>query len=151
MGGGAAAAILGSAGPDLLPALREELATSTRQVGEAVLTEAFGLRARGVRWIAHVISIIKHTPEGAWCPNPERLYDGVLKALELSAGKRARSIAFSMLATGEGRAKPDDVARFMIRAVRDFHRKGGRMDVTFALPTFRDYEAARRALASAQP
>ncbi len=148
MGGGAAAAILAAAGADLLAALRSELARSTRQIGEAVLTDAFGLRERGIRWIAHVISILKHTPEGAWCPHPDKLYDGVLKALELSAQKGARSIAFSMLGTGEGRVPPADAARFMLRAIRDFHRKGGSLDVTFALPTFRDFDAVQRALTS---
>ena len=148
MGGGAAAAILGAAGPELLVALRAELARSTRQVGEAVLTDAFGLRKRGIRWIAHVISIIKNTPEGAWCPHPEKLHDGVLKALELSAQKGARSIAFSMLGTGEGRVPPADAARSMLRAVQEFHRKGGSLEVTFALPTFRDFDAAQRALTS---
>jgi len=150
MGGGAAASVLREAGPDLLPALRRELATSSRQVGEAVLTEAFGLRERGIRWIAHIISIIRNTPEGAWCPRPEKLYDGVLKALELSAGKGARTVALSMLATGEGRVKPVDAASFMIRAVRDFHRRGGELSVTLALPTFRDYEAARAVLSGAR-
>ncbi|HLY74052.1 MAG TPA: macro domain-containing protein [Planctomycetota bacterium] len=146
MGGGAAASVLREAGPQLLPALQWELKASTRQVGEVVLTDAFSLQGRGIRWIAHIISIIKNTPEGAWCPRPERLYDGVLKALKLSAGKGARTVAFSMLGTGEGRVKPSDAAGHMIRAVRDFHRRGGELSVTFALPTFRDYEAARALL-----
>jgi O-acetyl-ADP-ribose deacetylase (regulator of RNase III) len=148
MGGGAAASILRVAGPDLIPALRQELARSTRQIGDAVLTDAFGLRDRGVRWIAHVLSIIKNTSEGAWCPKPEKLYDGVMKALELSSEKRVKSIAFSMLGTGEGRVKPADAARIMIRAIQDFQRGGGELSVMFALPTFRDYDAVQRLLAS---
>lgn len=143
MGGGAAAAILAGAGERLLPALRAELATSSRQIGDAVVTEAFGLAPRGVKWIVHVISIIKNTPQGAWCPEPEKLGNGVAKALQLASARGARSIAFSMLATGEGRVRPEDAARIMIDAVRRFHREGGTIRVLFALPTARDYEAAR--------
>ena len=147
MGGGAAQAVLAAAGPELLPALGAALAASTRQIGDAVITDSFRLRARGVRWIVHVLSILKHTPQGAWCPDPDRLYDGVLKGLELAAGKGARSIALSMLGTGEGRVKPRHAARLMVRAARDFHRSGGTMRVAFALPTFRDHEAVQAELA----
>jgi O-acetyl-ADP-ribose deacetylase (regulator of RNase III) len=95
----------------------------------------------------HVLSIIKHTPEGAWCPHPERLYDGVLKGLGLAAAKGARSIAFSMLGTGEGRVNPEDAARLMLSAVRDFHRSTGTaLRVHFSLPTFRDYKAVQELL-----
>ena len=147
MGGGAAQAIMAACGPELLPALRMALAESTRQIGDAVITDSYGLRDRGVRWVVHVLSIIKHTPEGAWCPQPDRLYDGILKGLRLAAGKGARSIAFSMLGTGEGRVKPEQAARLMIRAVRDFHRSGGALRVHFALPTYRDHEAVQSVLA----
>ncbi len=145
MGGGAAAAVLGAAGEALLPALKKELATSTRSIGEAVITDAFGLNARGIRWIVHVISIIKNTPEGACCPEPNKLPDGITKALQLATKRGARSIAFSMLATGEGRVTPDESARLMLRGVRAFK---GLIDVTFALPTPRDHTAMERAMAA---
>lgn len=145
MGGGAAAAVLAAAGPELLGALSSELARSTRQIGDAVITDAFGLRERGVRWVVHVISIIRNTPQGAWCPHPERLPDGVLKALHLASARGAQSIAFSMLGTGEGRVAPAEAARLMLRGVRAFQ---GAIDVRFALPTQRDYEAMQAAVRS---
>lgn len=148
MGGGAAASVLAAAGPDLLPALRQALAQSTRQIGDAVLTEGFRLKDQGVRWILHVISILKHTPEGAWCPHPEKLYDGVSKALQLAQSAGARSIAFSMLATGEGRVTPEDAARLMVRAMRDFQRSTpGALEIAFSLPTYRDYQAVQAVVA----
>jgi O-acetyl-ADP-ribose deacetylase (regulator of RNase III) len=137
--------VLVAAGEALLPALKNELATSTRSIGDAVITDAFGLKARGIKWIVHVISIIKNTPEGAWCPEPNKLPDGVTKALQLATKKGAQSIAFSMLATGEGRVTPDDAAKLMLRGIRAFK---GHIDVTFALPTPRDHTAVQRALAA---
>lgn len=144
MGGGAAASILAATGAAILPALRSELALSSRRIGDAVITDSFALHPRGVGWIVHVLSIIRDTPEGAWCPEPENLSEGVTKALRLASGKGAQSIAFSMLGTGEGRVKPEDAARIMLRGIRAFE---GAMEVTLALPTRRDLDAMRKRLA----
>src|SRR5215831_16077322 len=81
MGGGAAASVLMAAGPEVLPEAKLKMASSTRRVGEVVITDSFNLKSRGVRWIVHIISIIKHTPQGAYCPEPERLREGVTRAL----------------------------------------------------------------------
>ena len=77
MGGGAAAAVLAAAGPELLIELRSKLIGSPRRVGDVAVTDSFRLQAIGIRWVIHIISIIKHTPQGAYCPQPERLRDGV--------------------------------------------------------------------------
>lgn len=147
MGGGAAAAVLAAAGPEILDAVRKELAGRSRQIGDAVITDAFALGERGVKWVVHVLSIIKNTPQGAWCPEPEKLRDGVMTGLRLAAGKGAGSIAFSMLGTGEGRVKPPDAARIMVCAIRDFQRSANHpIAVHFALPTPRDFEAVERYL-----
>lgn len=84
MGGGAAASVLWAAGPELLTALKSKLAKSARTIGEVVVTDSFGLHKSGIRWIVHLISIIKHTPQGAYCPHPERLQDGVEKGYRVS-------------------------------------------------------------------
>ena len=143
MGGGALAAVLAAAGPQLLGAVSSELATTSRNVGTVVVTEAFGLRTNGVRWIVHIVSIIKHTPQGAYCPQPERLRDGVAAALHAVSRLGARSIAISALATGEGRVAPLAAAGFMLDGVRLFSTEtpDADLDVTFSLPSHRDYLA----------
>jgi len=91
MGGGAAASVLMAAGPEIIPVVRSKLSTSSRKVGDIVVTESFKLQSLGIRWVVHIISIIKHTPQGAYCPQPERLCDGVANALlaisKLDAGQ----------------------------------------------------------------
>src|SRR5262245_58826214 len=94
MGGGDADAILTAAGPESLTEVRAKLSVSTRRVGDVVATSSFKLEPTGIRWVLHIISIIKHTPQGAYCPQPERLRDGVLSALTIAAGLGVRSAAF---------------------------------------------------------
>jgi O-acetyl-ADP-ribose deacetylase (regulator of RNase III) len=120
-----------------------KLATSPRAVGDVVVTDSFKLQPMGVRWIVHLISIIKHTPQGAYCPHPERLRQGVAAALHAVSELGARSIAFSALGTGEGRVDPRDAARYMLEGVRAFNEAKPRsgLAVTFSLPSYRDYEA----------
>lgn len=146
MGGGTATAVLVACGERVMAAAREELAKTTRQIGEAVITP-FDLEPSGIRWIVHVVSIIKNTPQGAWCPKPEKLKDGVMKGLRLASEKGARSIAFAMLGTNEGRVKPDDAARIMIAGIREFQRvSGSPIEVHFSLPSHRIYDAVERRL-----
>jgi O-acetyl-ADP-ribose deacetylase (regulator of RNase III) len=143
MGGGAAASILTAAGPEILTALRSKLPGSQRRVGDAVLIPSFKMETSGIRWVLHIISIIKNTPEGAYCPQPERLRDGVCTALKLAADAGAHSIAISALGTGEGRVDPRTAARHMLEAIAAYRQTEKRADlaVTFSLPSFRDYEA----------
>jgi O-acetyl-ADP-ribose deacetylase (regulator of RNase III) len=149
MGGGAAASVLTAAGPELLPALRSKLSHSSRRVGDVVVTDSFGLQTSGIRWVAHIISIIKHTPQGAYCPEPERLREGVSNALSAVSKLGARSVALSALGTGEGRVEPRIAARHMFGGVRQF--RGAQphvaLEVIFSLPSFRDYEAFAAAIA----
>jgi O-acetyl-ADP-ribose deacetylase (regulator of RNase III) len=143
MGGGAAAAVLAAAGPEILIELRSKLAGSARRVGDIALTDSFKLQTVGIRWVIHIISIIKHTPEGAYCPQPERLRDGVYAALAAASKIGAHSVALSALGTGEGRVTPVDAARYMLDGVRAFRGISGASDlaVTLSLPSYRDYEA----------
>lgn len=150
MGGGAARAMLMLGGEELREALRAELGRGSRALGEAIMTPPFGLAGRGVKGVCHILSIRKHTSQGAWCPEPERLGPGVLRCLELSHELGARSVALSALATGEGRLDPARAARLMVDAARAYRRKhpDWPLEVQFALPTPRDYDAFQRALQS---
>ena len=143
MGGGAAAAVLTAAGPDILTDLRVKLASSPRRVGDVVITDSFRLQTVGIRWVIHIISIIKHTAQGAYCPQPERLRDGVCAGLVAASKAGALSVALSALGTGEGRVEPRDAARYMFDGVSAFQQSPGvsNLAVTFSLPSYRDYEA----------
>jgi O-acetyl-ADP-ribose deacetylase (regulator of RNase III) len=148
MGGGAASSILLGAGPELIAAAKQALAKSSRRVGEVVVTDSFNLRPFGIRWIVHIISIIKHTPQGAFCPEPERICDGITSALFEVSKLGARSIAISALGTGEGRVEPRLAARYMFTGVRAFRENepNSKLALTFSLPSFRDYEAFSQVL-----
>ena len=143
MGGGAATAVLAAAGTEILADLRCKLAGSPHRVGDVVVTPSFKMRSTGVQWVLHVISIIKNTPQGAYCPQPERLRDGVASALSTASKLGAHSVAFSALGTGEGRVEPREAARYMLEGARAFRQSETRtgLTVTFSLPSYRDYEA----------
>jgi len=143
MGGGAAAAVLAAAGPELLAELRSKLSGQSRDVGDVAFTDSFNLKAVGIRWILHIISIIKHTPQGAYCPQPERLRDGVCAALQIASKAGARSVAISALGTGEGRVAPQNAARYMLDGISAFRASSRESDleVILSLPSYRDYEA----------
>ena len=143
MGGGAAAAIIAAAGPELMDAARQKLAATTRRVGVAVVTDAFKLRSSGIKWVCHIVSIITKTPQGDWCPDPDKLYDGMRSGLAQVLEAGAASIAISALATGEGRVKPEDAARYMLTAIRDLpeNHANRKLRVVLALPTYDDYQA----------
>ncbi len=144
MGGGAAASILEKAGPKILEAVRKEFALlPSKNIGDVVITDAFDLKNQNIKFVCHLISIIKYTPQGAYCPHPEKLYNGVFKSIELAYYKGAHSIAFSAMGTGEGRIKPEHCARLMISAVKDFRKKtpNKNIDIYFSLPSYRDYKA----------
>ncbi|MCA9776652.1 MAG: macro domain-containing protein [Candidatus Eremiobacteraeota bacterium] len=145
MGGGAAMAVYQSCGPLVLEAARQALTQTSRGVGEVVFTAAYDHEC--TVYVGHLISIKTKTSEGDWCPEPERLGDGVYNALKkLPDG--ARTVAFSCLATGEGRAHPDKIARLMIGAVRRFFREEpeSAVQVLFCLPDYDDYQAFQRNL-----
>ena len=143
MGGGAAAAVLAAAGPEILAELQTKLAGTSRRVGDVAVTDAFELKATGVRWVVHIVSIIKHTPQGAYCPEPERLREGVYAALIAASKVGAQSIAISALGTGEGRVAPMDAARFMLGGVKAFRQSfsSAELAVVLSLPSYRDFEA----------
>jgi O-acetyl-ADP-ribose deacetylase (regulator of RNase III) len=142
MGGGAASSIVAGCGEGVLEAVRIELAKTSRLVGTAVITDGFNLRKRGVKYILHIVSIIKDTPQGAYCPTPELLPLGVETALKLAYSKGCRSVALAALATGEGRVPPSDAARYMLTGVSQFQATyKADLDITFCLPTASDHEA----------
>lgn len=149
MGGGAAGALLLLAGEALEKAAREHLGENTREVGETFFTPSFGLARRGIQWVCHIVSIIKYTDRGAYCPHPERLESGVARALQLAEERQIVRMAFSALGTGEGRVQPEHCARMMIGAARSHFRvqPESLLRVNFCLPGDRDFAAFEKVLA----
>lgn len=143
MGGGAAAAILAAAGEELVREARRKLAATSRRIGDAVVTDSFGLAKSGITQVCHIVSIMTNTPQGDWCPYPEKLYDGVKSGLKQLALGGLGTVGMSALATGEGRVKPADAARLMLTAIRDFQKDSGdwKPNVVLSLPNYDDYEA----------
>lgn len=152
MGGGAANALLVAAGPALRDDLRVRLAYTPRQVGTVVVTESHGLAPRGIRWVCHIVSILQDTPQGAWCPHPERLAGGVAEAVRRVRRLGGGSLGLSALGTGEGRVPPARAAEEMLGGVRAALREAGDegFRVVFALPSLRDYRAFEEALGGRQ-
>ena len=143
MGGGAAAAILAAAGQKIIEDARKKLAATDRRVGVAVVTDAHTLRQSGIQWVCHIVSIITKTPQGDWCPYPEKLYDGMLSGLNQVLATGATSFAVSALATGEGRVSSNDAARLMLTAIREFQRvkENRKLKIVLSLPTYDDFTA----------
>ena len=119
------------------------LSTTDRQVGDVAFTSPGRLERQGVLVLAHIVSIIKHTPQGSWCPHPEKLSAGVARALQFARHLQLHSAAFSALATGEGRVAPAESAHLMLQGLLDYRRDNPDwpLAVTFALPTEVDLEA----------
>lgn len=148
IGGGPAEAIFRAAGPELLQAGRDALAKTDRQVGAVAVTRAFNLEEHGVKWICHVVANIRQDPDETLCPRPERLTDGVYKALDLIRELGGESIAFAAMGTGGGRVPPERVAQYMLAGVDRYQRRYGSRDpkVVFSLPSYRVLEAFRKCL-----
>jgi O-acetyl-ADP-ribose deacetylase (regulator of RNase III) len=154
MGGGAANAVLVAAGPAIREDLRFKLAFTSRQIGSVVVTEGHGLEARGIRWVCHIVSILKGTPEGDWCPHPEMLAGGVEVAIRRVLKLGGTSLAISALGTGEGRVPPARAAEVMLlgarTAMREAGDRGRDFQLHFSLPSLRDFIAFEEALGGRQ-
>ena len=100
MGGGAAAAIVLADGPQVISDAKRVITPNSR-VGDVFYSEAHLLSDKlGVKCIIHLISIIKYTPQGSYCPKPENIRSGVMNALTLAKKLGCQSIAFSAMGTG---------------------------------------------------
>lgn len=143
MGGGASLALSLAAGPQLADMAAVALTATNKQIGDVAFSSSLKLERDGVLALAHIVSINKHTPEGAWCPKPEQLDGGVQRALEFARNVQLHSVAFSALGTGEGRVSPEDSARYMFSAIYRYRSENPEwpLAVTISLPTPVDFQA----------
>lgn len=112
-GGGVCGAIFRAAGHDDLAAACARLGGCA--TGDAVVTAAFDLERRGIRWIAHAVG---PTWQGGDHGEATLLASAYRRALEVAAGAGAHSIAFPMISAGIYGYPPDEAAEVALRAIR---------------------------------
>ncbi|WP_261663389.1 macro domain-containing protein [Deinococcus sp. Marseille-Q6407] len=138
-GGGVDGAVHAAAGPELLAALRPIGGTPT---GTAVITPAFRLEARGVRWVIHAVGPVWH---GGGRGEAGQLAGAYRQSLDLAAEAGAHSVAFPLISAGvygyplEGAL---DIALSALLAGLEQHPELEARLVLFGEPTFRAAEAA---------
>lgn len=125
--GGAGAALLREAGPQLLDFVRAGLAADSRLPGSVVLTPAFQLA--GVKQLALVV--VRPTPT----------LDQLRQALQKLAflGESTQSVACAALGTGSRALPAATVAQVTLEVLRPM-TQGGR-DLHLYLPGQREYQA----------
>lgn len=93
-GGGVDGVIHRAAGPELLRAIRAIGGTPT---GTAVITPAFGLERRGVRYVIHAVGPVWR---GGHQGEAEQLAGAYQGSLRLAAEHGCRTVAFPAISTG---------------------------------------------------
>lgn len=112
MGGGVCGAIFRAAGPAKLQAACDKLAPI--QVGQAVITDGFDLKAK---YIIHTAGPIYK--EGNTVQE-QQLYDCYYNSLRLASEKRLETIAFPLISSGIYGYPPEDALKVAQRAIHDF-------------------------------
>ena len=113
-GGGVDGAIHRACGPGLLDACR---AIGGCQTGSAVITQAFDLEQRGVRYIIHAVGPIW---QGGHNNEPVLLHSAYQTSLHLANTHDCRSIAFPSIATGVYAYPLQAAANIAVAACREF-------------------------------
>ncbi|MDQ7824888.1 MAG: macro domain-containing protein [Candidatus Eremiobacteraeota bacterium] len=141
--GATAQAVMVAAGVEVQDAAREQLSKTDRKLGTVVVTPSFGLESTGVKWIAHVVSTPKHTPE-----SPGWLVPAMGRILDEALRLQVPAVALCALGTAGGIAH-ETAAQLLVDVVKARHieRKGGSFpQVVFCLPDARVHEAFARRL-----
>ncbi|MFP3460614.1 O-acetyl-ADP-ribose deacetylase [Arthrobacter globiformis] len=115
-GGGVDGAIHRAAGPELLAACRELMATTLRDglpVGAAVATPGFGLPAQ---WVIHTVGPNRNAGQ----TNPALLASCFTESLRVAEGLGVRSLAFPAVSAGVYGWDARQVAQVAFDAVRSY-------------------------------
>lgn len=126
-GGGVDGVIHRAAGPELLRAIRAIGGTPT---GTAVITPAFGLSARGARFVIHAVGPIWR---GGQAGEAELLAGAYRSSLELAAAHGCRSVAFPAISTGVYGYPLDRAAGVALATAQAFLADHPEMHVRFVL------------------
>lgn len=138
-GGGVDGAVHSAAGPELLAALRPIGGTPT---GTAVITPAFRLEARGIRWVIHAVGPVWH---GGARGEAEALAGAYRQSLKLAAEAGAHSVAFPLISAGVYGYPLEqalDIALRTLLAGLEAHPELEARLVLFGEPTYRAAQAA---------
>ncbi len=131
-GGAAMSAMLAAGGSAMQTALKSGLAASSRQPGEFVITDSFGLSPHGVKWVVHLLA-----QEAA----PDKLGAGLLKGMRDVLARFGGSITIGLLGTEAG-VSHADAARTAVKAIDAFGPDNG-LEICVALPSKAEREAMR--------
>ena len=112
-GGGVDGVIHRAAGPELLRAIRAIGGTPT---GTAVITPAFGLERRGVRFVIHAVGPVWR---GGDQGEPGQLAGAYRESLRLAAEHGCRTVAFPAISTGVYGYPVQKAAVVALRALQD--------------------------------
>jgi O-acetyl-ADP-ribose deacetylase len=113
MGGGVAGAIKKQGGAQIE---KEAMAQAPIAIGEAVLTTAGKLSCK---FVIHSPTMEKPAEK----TNAEKVFRAATAAIELAKKKGIKSLAFPGMGTGVGKLSPEDAAKSMVDAIRNFGDK----------------------------
>lgn len=116
-GGGVDGVIHRAAGPELLRAIRAIGGTPT---GTAVITPAFGLERRGVRFVIHAVGPVWR---GGDQGEAEKLAGAYRESLRLAAEHGCRTVAFPAISTGVYGYPVQKAAEVALRALQEGLRR----------------------------
>jgi len=110
MGGGVAGVIKRVGGEQIE---KSAVAQAPIAVGEAVLTEGGKLPCK---WVIHAPTMERPAQK----TDAEKVFRAVSAAIKLAKQKGIKSLAFPGMGTGVGRVKPEDSAKAVVDAIRNF-------------------------------
>jgi len=113
MGGGVAGAIKKQGGAQIE---KEAMAQAPIAIGEAVLTSAGKL---GCKFVIHSPTMEKPAEK----TSAEKVFRAATAAIELAKKKGIKSLAFPGMGTGVGKLSPEEAAKSMVDAIRNFGDK----------------------------
>ena len=142
-GGGVDGVIHRAAGPELLRAIRAIGGTPT---GTAVITPAFGLERRGVRFVIHAVGPVWR---GGDQGEAEQLAGAYRESLRLAAEHGCRTVAFPAISTGVYGYPVPQAVGVTLRALQDGLRQWPDLTarvVLYDVGTLHVFERALRGL-----
>ena len=113
MGGGVAGVIKKQGGSQIE---KEAMAQAPIAIGEAILTSAGKLACK---FVIHSPTMEKPAEK----TTAEKVFRAATAAIELAKKKGIKSLAFPGMGTGVGRLSPEDSAKAMVDAIRNFGDK----------------------------
>jgi len=113
MGGGVAGVIKKVGGAQIE---KEAVAQAPVAIGEAILTKAGSLPCK---WVIHSPTMEKPAEK----TTAEKVFRAAAAAIELAKKKNIKTLAFPGMGTGVGRVPPEEAAKAIVDAIKNFGDK----------------------------